>query len=72
MYSAHLEDALFDAEAGFLLVDPVDPAHLLRDPEQFRSAERFSFRSASTPTATSASGASAVSGSLRWKDATQL
>ena len=32
---AHLEDALFDAEAGLLLVDPVDPAHLLGDAENF-------------------------------------
>ena len=37
---AHLEDALFDAEAGFLLVDPVDPAHLLRNTEQFSLSGR--------------------------------
>ena len=41
---AHLEDALFDAEAGFLLVDPVDPAHLLRNTEQFSLSGKVLFQ----------------------------
>ena len=41
---AHLEDALFDAEAGFLLVDPVDPAHLLRNTEQFSFSGKVLFQ----------------------------